>query len=186
MSPPTGSPAAFLLHNLDSLIVPRLQLYYRFLYPTLPLIPASAVFPHLHSLSHTYPWSNDRTTDPVFIALVLAKVVLAIVYDSCRSADPSHSEKPLEAPNVLHEISKLDFFRINKSRPSTEIIFASYLMFLTYFELGMEEAATIRLREAAMMSESMRLHDLSTYGGLPLEEQRQRSAMVSLLVAAER
>ncbi|KAJ0413231.1 hypothetical protein BJY00DRAFT_320000 [Aspergillus carlsbadensis] len=185
MSPPTGSPAAFLLHNLDSLIIPRLQEYYRFLYPTLPLIPASAVFRNIHSLSHTYPWSNERLTDPAFMALVLAKVALATVHDYRRS-DTGHSKKPLEVPQLLHEISKLDFSRINESRLNIEIIFASYLMFLTYCELGMGEAATIRLRESAMMSESMRLPNLSTYSGLSLEEQRRRSGMLSLLVAAER
>ncbi|RKU40007.1 hypothetical protein DL546_000533 [Coniochaeta pulveracea] len=187
---PQGSyvphPSPLFVLSLDTLIIPRLQAYYDSIYPMIPVLPATAIFSHLPSRAHQYPWSTDRTRDPSFLALVLSMAALASVHPLLPHEVPFRQQYVDQAVVMLDEAGRLNTSWSYDCQPSIESILTQYLAFGTLLELGFEDGARVRLRQAVAMGDAMQLGDMSAYLNVSREEQRRRLGIFWVLSVTER
>lgn len=167
-----------LVLTLDNLIKPQLEIFFDRIYSMMPVFSRADIFDRL-----ARPKSLQ---DKPFVALILCMTALSLVHPLQPHEMSGKATRGKQATMMMDEACSLSARWDHGCAPSIEGVLSSYLMFGTLFELGYQDGARLRLREAISLGESMRIDQPRSYIGMNQIEARRRMRMFWILAVTER
>lgn len=164
--------------TLDTLIKPQLEIFFERIYSMMPVFTRSEILNRLYQ--------PEAQQDKTFVSLILAMTALSLVHPLQQSEMVTKATRARQATMLLDESARLSARWDHGCGGTVEGVLTSYLMFGTLFELGYQDGARLRLREAISLGESMRLEQPQAYAGMGQVEARRRIRMFWILAVTER
>ena len=172
-------PSPLVLAMLDTTIVPLLETFYERIYQMMPIFPPQYIFGGIPSTIHTYPCIADRTSDPVFLGLIVSMSALASIHPLQPHELSMKPQRVRQSTALLDEACRLASGWSHGGQVNLEQILTAYLAFGTFSELQCKDAAAVKFRETLALADVMRLGETV----LNDEEQGKREKAMSCILA---
>ncbi|PWN41001.1 hypothetical protein IE81DRAFT_367813 [Ceraceosorus guamensis] len=176
---PPGSSAGDMHQALsDGILIPTLALFYERLGGIMPVFSRAWLYGRLDADHHR--------TDPQFGSMLLSMSALVAIQAQDTTDRASARNRRKKAVALLEQSSQMRGGLMFGKEPSLETTCTSFFFFASLFALNEHNAAWFRLREAVTLGHLAKLHEPSSYEGLPRDEQERRLRTYWLLAITER
>lgn len=128
---------------------------------------------------------NRHKTDNDFGCMILSLCALALVQPVLKQEYHSMSERKELAIKMLHAVTRMRSVSFGEN-VTVEAAITSFLMFATFFGIGFQDAAWLRLREAVECGKLLNLHDPIAYQDLNVQTKGQHLRLFLILSVTER
>lgn len=154
-----------------------IDVYFDRLYLTLPVVNRTTLYQDLMLGRHK--------EDADFSSMILSICALAITQPVFREEYdfmPARRELAIKMLQAALSLRRFDF----GENATVEGAIASFFIFATFFGMGMQKAAWLRLRESVECGKLLGLHQPQAYDGLDTQVKGQRFRFLLILAVTER
>lgn len=162
----------------DSVLIPRIAIFFERLHPIIPVFTRAWLFTRLDN-SHQY---SDRQ----FAAMLLSMSSLSLIQPVHSSEGSNFKSNSNCAVKLLKESIRVRSVPTFGRRPTLDMVLTSFYMFACFFGLHEDDSAWFRLREAITLAQILKLHDPSAYESLDHDERERRLRTYWILAITER